>query len=141
MASEIANAKNGLGTLIGNIAAVKQVFDYPPEDIHEMPAFVLLFEGRDTEQTLGGSTFQGTIRGTLLLSSSSTKQAFDELDAFMEPLGTNSIEAAIDADTTWGSTVDTGRLISVENVGYREVGGGRYAAADFVFEFLKQVTT
>mgnify|MGYP003137497935 CR=1 FL=1 len=141
MASEIANAKNGLGTLIGNISAVKQVFDYPPEDIHEMPAMVLLFEGRDTEQTLGGSTFLGTIRGTLLISTASTKQAFDELDAYMEPLGTNSIEAAIDADTTWGSTVDTGRLQSIENVGYREVGGGRYAAADFVFGFLKQVTT
>jgi len=141
MASEIANAKDGLGTLIGGISAVKQVFDYPPDDVHELPAFVLLFEGRDTEQALGGSTFMGTIRGTLLISSSATKQVFDELDAYMEPLGTNSIEAAIDADTTWGGTVDTGRLQRVENVGYREVGGGRYAAADFVFEFLKQVTT
>ena len=141
MASEIANAKDGLGTLVGNISSVRQVFDYPPEDIHEMPAFVLLFEGRDTEQTLGGSTFQGTIRGTLLISAASAKQAFDELDAYMEPLGTNSVEAAVDADNTWGGTVDTGRLQSVENVGYREIGGGRYAAADFVFEFLKQVAT
>ena len=141
MASEIANAKDGLGTLIGNISAIRQVFDYPPEDVHEMPAMVLLFESRDTEQTIGGSTFQGIIRGTLLVSSASTKQAFDELDAYMEPLGTNSIEAAVDSDTTWGSTVDTGRLISVENVGYRDVGGGRYAAADFVFEFVKQVAT
>ena len=141
MASEIANAKDGLSTLIGNISAIRQVFDYPPEDVHEMPAMVLLFEGRDTEQTIGGSTFQGTIRGTLLVSSASTKQAFDELDAYMEPLGTNSIEAAVDADTTWDSAVDTGRLISVENVGYRDIGGGRYAAADFVFEFVKQVAT
>ena len=141
MASEIANAKDGLSTLIGNISAIRQVFDYPPEDVHEMPAMVLLFEGRDTEQTMGGSTFQGTIRGTLLVSSASTKQAFDELDAYMEPLGTNSIEAAVDADTTWDSAVDTGRLISVENVGYRDIGGGRYAAADFVFEFVKQVAT
>lgn len=141
MASEIANAKDGLGTLMSNISGIRQVFDYPPEDVHEMPAMVLLFEGRDTEQTLGGSTFQGTIRGTLLISSASTKQAFDDLDTYMEPLGTNSVEAAVDADTTWGGNVDTGRMVNVENVGYREVGGGRYAAADFVFEFLKQVST
>ena len=141
MASEIANAKDGLGTLIGNISSVRQVFDYAPDGVQEFPSMVLLFQGRDTEQTLGGSTFRGTIRGTLLVSSTATKEAFDSLDEYMEPLGTNSIEAAIDADTTWGSNVDTGRLITIENVGFREVGGGRYAAADFVFAFVKGVAT
>ena len=141
MASEIANAKNGLGTLIGNIASIRQVFDYAPDGVQEFPAMVLMFQGRDTEQSLGGSTFRGIIRGTLLVSSSQTKEAFDSLDEYMEPLGTNSIEAAAAAATTWGSSVATGRLTSIENGGFREVGGGRYAAADFVFIFTKGVST
>lgn len=141
MASEIANAKDGLGTLIDGISSVRQVYDYPPEGIHEMPSMVLIFAGRSAHEALSGSTFVGTIRGTLFVSSAATKEAFDTLDEYMEPLGTNSIEAAIDADLTWGGSVDVGKLTAVENVGYREVGGGRYAAADFVFEFRKQVAT
>jgi len=141
MASEIATAKDGLGTLINSISAMKQVFDYAPDGVQEFPSMVLLFQSRDTQQTIGGSTFAGVIRGTLLVSSASTKEAFDTLDGFMEPLGTNSIEAVIDADTTWGGSVDTGRLTSIENVGFREVGGGRYVGADFVFNFTKGVAT
>lgn len=141
MASEIATAKDGLATLIGNISGMVQVFDYPPDGVHETPSMVLQFQGRDPQQTIGGSTFLGTLRGTMLINSASNKQAFDKLDEFMEPLGTNSVEAAVDSDNTWGGSVDTGKLTSIENVGFREIGGGRYAGADFVFEFMKGVAS
>ena len=57
----------------------------------------------------------------------------------MAPLGTNSIEATVDADNTWGSKVDDGRLVSVDNAGNRKLWGGSYVGADFHFEFVKQV--
>ena len=58
----------------------------------------------------------------------------------MDPLGTNSVEAAVDADNTWGGNVDDGRLLSVDNVGQRKLWGGSYVGADFHFRFTKSVS-
>ena len=139
MANEIRDAKDGLGTRLATISGLK-VLDYPAESVHEFPVAVVLFESRDAIQTLGGSSFAGEIKVVLLVSSANTQQAFDTLDQFMDPLGTSSIEAAVDGDNTWGSKVDDGRLVSVRNVGHRKLWGGFYIGADFHFEFVKQVT-
>ncbi len=140
MANEIRDAKDGLGTLLTTISGLK-VLDYPAESIHEFPVAVVLFESRDTMQTLGDSTFAGRIKVVLLVSSADTQQAYDTLDQFMDPLGTNSVEAAVDTDNTWGSKVDDGRLLKVDNVGRRKLWGGHYVGADLHFEFVKSVTT
>ena len=58
----------------------------------------------------------------------------------MDPLGTTSIEAAVDADNTWNAKVDDGRLMSIDDVGNRKLWGGLYVAADFHFEFVKSVS-
>ena len=139
MAGEIKDAKDGLGTLLSNISGLK-VIDYPAEAVHEFPVAVVLFESRDTAQTLGGSTFAGKIKVVLLVSSSDTQQAYDTLDRYMAPLGTSSIEAAVDADNTWGSKVDDGRLVLIDDVGHRKLWGGFYVGADFHFEFVKSVS-
>ena len=67
--------------------------------------------------------------------------AFEALGGFMDPEGAGSVEAAVEADSTWGGSVDYGRLVSVGNVGRRKVWGGVYAAADFEFEFTKSAWT
>ncbi len=140
MASEIANAKDGLLARLATISAIKATFDYPPDGLNEFPAAVVRFDGRDAGmQNMGASTFVGSFIMTLLISSAATKQAFDELDTYMEPAGTNSIEAAVVADRSWGGNVDEGHLESISSVGFREVGGGRYVAADFTFSCLKTV--
>jgi len=141
MASEIANAKDGLLTRLATISAIRSTFDYPPDGLNEFPSAVVQFQGRDVgQQGMGESgTFIGEFVMTLLISSAATKQAFDELDAFMEPDGTNSVEAAINSDNTWNSSVDDGRLTGISSIGFREVGGGRYVAADFNFTCMKTV--
>ena len=112
---------------------------YPAGSVNEFPAAVVLFEGRDAAQTLGGSSFAGRIKVVLLVSSADTKQAYDTLDKYMDPLGTTSIEAAVDGDNTWGGNVDDGRLVSVDNIGLRKLWGGHYVAADFHIGFVKGV--
>ena len=140
MASEIANAKNGLLTRLATISAIRATFDYPPDGLNEFPAAVVRFTGRDVgQQGMGAGTFVGAFTMTLLVSSAATQQAFDELDAYMEPAGTNSIEVAINGDNTWDSSVDDGRLENITSVGFREIGGGRYVAADFEFSCIKTV--
>jgi hypothetical protein len=139
MANEVRDAKDGLGTLLSTIAGLK-VLDYPAA-VHEFPAAVALFESRNAVHTLGGSSFTGRIKVVLLVSSADTKQAYDALDQYMDPLGTSSIEAAVDADNTWNAKVDDRRLVSIDNVGSRKLWGGLYVAADFHFEFVKSVAS
>ena len=138
MANEIRDAKDGLAARLSSIAGLK-VLDYPAESIHEFPAGVVLFESRDAIQTLGGSSFVGKMKVILLVSSADTQQAYDTLDQFMDPLGTSSVEAAVDADNSWGANVDDGRLESIDNVGHRKLWGGFYVGADFHFRFAKSV--
>ena len=139
MANEIKDAKDGLASLLSGISGLK-VLDYPAGTINEFPAAVVLFESRDAMQTLGGSSFAGKIKVVLLVSSADTQQAYDTLDQYMDPLGSNSVEAAVDGDNTWGGNVDDGRLTSVGNVGHRKLWGGYYVGADFHFEFVKSVS-
>ncbi len=138
MANEIKDAKDGLVSLLSTISRLK-VLDYPAGSVNEFPVAVVLFESRDNVQALGGSSFSGKIKVVLLVSSANTQQAYDTLDQFMDPLGSNSIEAAVDADNTWNAKVDDGRLVSVDNVGHRKLWGGFYVGADFHFEFIKSV--
>ena len=142
MADEIKDAKDGLKTLLETITGLR-VYDHAPDSINEFPAAVIMFTGRTARDgmTLGGSSFTGRITVTLLVSKGDSLEAQDELDKYMAPLGSFSIEAAVDADNTWGSKVDDGRLVEVQNVGNREILEGWYVGADFMFEFIKQVTT
>lgn len=116
------------------------MLDYPADSIHEFPVAVVLFESRDATETLAGSSFTGKAKAVLLVSSANTQQAYDTLDQYMDPLGTTSVEAAVDADNTWGGNVDDGRLLSVDNVGQRKLWGGSYVGADFHFRFTKSVS-
>ena len=120
MANEISDAKDGLETLLSTISDLR-VLDHPADSISEFPAAVVMFESRDVSDTLAGGDFTGELKVVLLISSSNTKEAYDTLDSFMDPLGANSVEAAINADTTWGGKVDDGRLVTINNVGQRKL--------------------
>ena len=136
MANEISDAKDGLVTILSAISGLS-VLGHPADSISEFPAAVVMFESRDASDTLAGSDFTGELKVVLLVSSSNTKEAYDTLDSFMDPLGANSIEAVINDDVTWGGKVDDGRLVSVNNVGLRSLWGGGYIAADFHIRFVK----
>tara|TARA_Y100000310_G_scaffold260481_1_gene269436 strand:+ start:111 stop:545 length:435 start_codon:yes stop_codon:yes gene_type:complete len=144
MANEIKNAKDGLKALVDDITGLK-VYDHWPGSVNEPPAAIIMFESRtawgDDSPAIGGSSFFGVLRMVLLISQANDLEAADELDLYMDPVGDKSIEAKVDGDTTWGGNVDSGKLIAVENAGFRQFQEAPYMAADFVFRFLKQVTT
>jgi hypothetical protein len=147
VANEIRDAKDGLKALMEQIDGLR-VYDHFPLSVNEHPAAVLMFESRTVGGAdgvaLAGSSFFGTIRMILVLRMGDPLEATDEIDLYCDPLGSKSIEAQVDGDTTWGEKVDSGKLISIEDVGWREVpsgSGGHYMAADFMFRFIKQVST
>ena len=90
MANEIENARDGVKTLLENIAGLR-VFDHEPESVNELPAALIRFVSRGAALTLSGSTFTGTLTVTVLLSKADRQQASEELGAYMDPLGTKSI--------------------------------------------------
>ena len=139
MSDEIKNAKDGLASLLSGITGLT-VVDFQADSINQFPAAIVLFESRNAMQAIGGSSFTGRIKVLLLVSSANTQQAYDALDGYMDPLGATSLEAAVDADNTWGGNVDDGRLASVDNIGQRKLWGGAYVGADFHFSFVKSVS-
>ena len=136
MGGEVEEAMGGLASRLETIAGLR-VLTHPPVSVGELPAAVLLFESREPALTLSRSAFSGSIKAVLLAGPADAAGAFDVLGGFMGSEGAGSVEAAVEADSTWDGSVDYGRLVSVGNVGRRKLWGGMYAAADFKFEFTK----
>ena len=128
MVDEINNAKDGLSALLATIPGLR-VLDYPADSVNELPAAMVLVESRDAAGALGGGAFTGSIKVVLLVSSANTRQAYDTLNRFIDPLGPRSVEAA----------VDDGRLLSVDNIGPRKLAGVSCAGADFHLRFVKSL--
>ena len=136
MANEISEAKKGLAAALSGIDGLR-VFDYMPDSLHEFPAAIVHLESRDSVGTLGGITIRGSLRVEVLVSTADARQATETLDAFLEPTGAQSIEAAANTDPTLARKVDDARLISVNNIGRRKMGGVNCVGADFHFWFVK----
>ncbi len=133
MANEMRRARSGLASLLAAIPGLR-VHDHPPGSLNELPAAVVMFESRQPSQTMGGAGFSARFEVVLLASSADAQSG---LDGFMDPMGGASVEAAVDADPTWGGSVDDARLLSIGNVGRRKLWGGEYIAATFHFEAVK----
>ena len=138
MVDEINNAKDGLSALLAAIPGLR-VLDYPADSVNELPAAMVLVESRDAAGALGGGAFTGRIKVVLLVSSANIRQAYDTLNRFIDPLGPQSVETAVDADNTWGGAVDDGRLLSVDNIGPRKLAGVSCVGADFHLRFVKTI--
>ena len=132
----VEEVMGGLASRLQTVPVLR-VLTHPPVSVSELPAAVLLFESREPGLTLGGSAFEGSIRAVVLAAPADAAGAFEALGGFMNPEGDGSVEAAVEADSTWGGSVDYGRLVSVGKVGRRKLWGGVYAAADFQFTFTK----
>ena len=136
MANEIGESKRGLAAALSAIAGLR-VFDYTPERVHELPAAIVRLESREPVETLAGGAVRGSLCVEVLVSAADARQAEESLVALVEPDGGRSIEAAASADPTWGGAVDDGRLVSVDNIGGRRVGGVSCVGAEFHFWFVR----
>ena len=137
------DAAVGLKTVLeANITGLHAFF-VPPESINEFPAAVILPEVLDPEIMFKGNTFTAAFRVVLLLSSGDTAEGFLALYDYVDPTETGkSVIAAVNADNTLNGEVDDAQVVSVENMGWRELygpGGGRYFGLDAVVEFIKTV--
>ena len=138
MSGVIARAREGLSEALATLPGLR-VLGYLPTSFSEFPVAVVSFESRDASLTLGGGILAGLMKVVLAVSSASSLEAQRALEEYMEPEGARSIQAAVNADSTWGGTVDDGRLVSVDNAGTRSMWGGVYTVVDFHFRFVKRL--
>lgn len=136
MVNAIGEAKRGLAAALGSVEGLR-VYDYEPDGVHEFPAAIVRLESREPVETLGGGAVRGSLRVEALVSAADARHADDVLEALLEPQGARSIEAAVMSDRTWGGAVDDGRLVRVDRIGRRKVGGVQCMGADFCFWFVR----
>ena len=136
MVNAIGEAKRGLAAALSGIEGLR-VYDYEPDGVHEFPAAIVRLESREPVETLGGGAVRGSMRVEVLVPAIDARQADETLGAFLEPQGAQSVEAEVAADRTWDGTVDDGRLVRVEKIGRRKVGGVQCMGADFCFWFVR----
>ena len=123
MANEFAEAREGLAAMLRQIDGLN-VHSYVAPRL----ALTELSRGEDYPMAIVRPDYRegadiglsGAFTVEALLAGGSPRDAFIMLEAFLEPHGDLSIEAAVvSADDTWGGKVGSSRLIRVDNIGAR----------------------
>ena len=139
MANEFTQAKAALITILSRIDGLRAQ-DYAAPAPNQYPAAIVRPESREPVETLIGGAMRGGIRVELLVSAADPAQAAKALEAYIEPRGARSIEAAAAAaDPTWGGKVDDSRLVTIDNIGARKRAGATCVGADFHFQFIATI--
>ena len=135
MANEIKNAMDALASRLARVPGLRVSQDASTDAWSDFPLAALRLASRNAASaSLGGSSFEGEIVVTVVAGGESA----GDLLPFIEPLGAMSVEAAIDADNTLNGAVDFAKLVEVNGVGVRRIGGRPRMAADFRVRFSKQ---
>ncbi len=118
MADEIYDALKGLAGLLDNISGIK-AYEVVPDSLNQRQGVAAVLEYVPGEQlTLGDSSFMGRVEIRLIaMATLSNRSAQRALLQHMAPIGSKSIKAAMEKDTTWNNSVDDGRLDAEEPMG------------------------
>ena len=137
MANEIQDALVGLADILKDTGLRVFPFETDPQQI---PALVYVSMSRNPQVVLGSAAFEAVLLMRLYVSKAINEEAMNAVWEYAGPVGQKSVQAAIETDRTWNSTIDTSSLTSVENVGVQEAQNGfRYVGADFTITIMKQV--
>ncbi len=122
----LSGLRDELKTALTSIVALKGVYDVAPESIAELPAAYVLPIAGDYDLTAGGATMRHLFDVVLLVrSGAKLTQAQDELDGYIDPTGSGSIKAAIEAGTYTHAD-------AIRVTGYSNYGGMAYAGVEYI---------
>lgn len=128
----IASVRDQFNTVLAAIASIKQVHDQVPDAAGKMPCTILSLESIETHATLTGSQTQSW-RILLLLAKRGAKAAVDDLDPYLAPSGSDSMQAAIEG----GTIGDDATLLTIENIGHLVYRDTTFIGAEFVVEVVE----
>jgi len=125
---------NGIKTNLETITALKRV--YAPNELRDtynsFPCAIIM-PGETIFDTTFGSNAGYTSRWRIIvmISKQDTPSALNKLMNYMEPTGTNSIKAALYADSTLDSSADDCELDRNLGYGIMTFGGVTYLSTEF----------
>jgi len=138
--SNYSDIFTGLKTILeANVTGLKS-HEHPPDHVNHFPSAIPIPDAFEPEMAFGGNTFDARIRIIVLVSSAESSVGWAALMDMIDPTTANkSIIKAIRDNRTLDSKVDSSRIVSVENIGRRELWGGFYFGFDVVIEAIKAV--
>lgn len=139
--SNFSDIAAGIVTVLeGQISGLKG-YDYLPHSINTFPAAVVVPGPVDYAVLIGGNTFETEITIKVLVASGDDAIGSRMLWDFIDPTDTTrSIRRAIRTDRTLNGKADDSDVDRCENIGWQELPGGRYYAADFILSVIKTVS-
>ena len=111
-----------------------QAKGYPPETVSHFPTTVIVPEGFAPDFDFSQVATPTLWRLITLLSSGDAPEGEAQLDNMLDVTATSSIVKALRADPTLDGVVDTSEVVSLENIGRRTLGGGRYFGFDVLLD-------
>lgn len=123
--------KTGLETISG-----LKAFSTVPDSIGQLPAAYVVPKTGTYDQAASGKVYQLGLEVVLLIRRvADVQQAQDELDPYVQPTGSKSVKAAIQA-ANYSSHADTLRVSGFRDYGGLEFGGQLYIGAKFDLEVV-----
>lgn len=126
---DIAAVKDGIKVRLATISGLLALDRWPDRLIP--PCGIVIPEEVTFDNTFGrggdGSLF--TVR--IVVGRVVDDAAQDAIDAYMAGSGASSVKAAIEGDTSLGSSVDTCRVEKAKRYGVVDQGGVQYLGCDF----------
>ena len=130
MTDHITKVRRELKRVIQDIPGLR-VLDYTPDTWNDFPLAVVSFANVRVGPTLAGSRLSGEIKVTLMTGGPNLPETLSDLDPLIK-----SVDAAVSADPSLGGAVHYIVLDRLENIGVRNMGPHRRAAADLHLRFM-----
>ncbi len=102
-------------------------------DSLELPCIVILLGPGEYATTFDGG-YDCTFRLLLALAKQDSPSAYNRLIDYLEPSGSKSIFAALDADRTLDSSCDNSKLVNYSGAGSVLWGGIMYLSTEFLLQ-------
>jgi len=140
MATNIRSIVIAAGTTIGSRVSNSQIYQHPPDSVNQFPAIIPIVESLDMAMVVRGNSFQGTLRIICLVERAEAKEAWLRMYDMMDTTGSGtSVIAALKADPTLGTSVDSSFIASVQNIGAKSIGEHLYIGFDVILPFVLTV--
>jgi hypothetical protein len=127
---------SGIADALEEITGLR-VHENMPSSINELPCGVINPVSLDPLITMGGNIFKYEVQVVLFVGSVLTGQAYKTAQNYLDPTGSTSVVAKIDADDTLGGTV-TAAFIRSSSIVQREIFGGvDVVSVEFLLEYWR----
>jgi len=133
MALSVSSVRSGLATRLATISGL-MAYAKAPGQIQPPAAIVIPGKPLGEYNEASGGLALLNLRVVLLVQRADDEQAQTSLDAYLDPTGTSSVKAAIEADGTLGGSAHYAWVARVDDYGSVEWAGVEYLGATFDVE-------